>query len=98
MRFEKPTEKPAFRTWGAKDARPLDAAAVLFRVRRPGDEMLPRDGFDNGWGGRFARGLEIIEVRGDYWSLVKDERDCAALARQINVALDSIAPAPEAPG
>ena len=77
---------------------PLDAAAVLFRVRRPGDEMLPRDGFDNGWGGRFARGLEIIEVRGDHWSLVKDERDCAALARQINVVLDSIAAAPETPG
>jgi thioesterase domain-containing protein len=68
--------------------RSLDAASVLFRARRPGDEVLPRGGFDNGWSGRFARGLEIIEVKGDHMSLVRDERNVAALALQINSVLD----------
>jgi amino acid adenylation domain-containing protein len=68
--------------------RPLDAAAVLFRATRPGDEMLPGDNRDNGWGGRFVQGLEIIQTRGDHWSLVRDERNTAALALQINAVLD----------
>jgi thioesterase domain-containing protein len=67
---------------------PLDAAAVLFRTTRPSDEMLPRDALDNGWGGRFTRGLEVVQAKGDHWSLVKDERNTAALARQINAVLD----------
>ena len=67
---------------------PLDAAAVLFRTMHPSDEMLPSDALDNGWGGRFTRGLEIVQAKGDHWSLVKDERNAAALARQINAVLD----------
>jgi thioesterase domain-containing protein len=67
---------------------PLDAAAVLFRTMRPSDEMLPSDTLDNGWGGRFTRGLEIVQAKGDHWSLVKDERNTAALARQISAVLD----------
>ena len=54
----------------------------------PSDEMLPSDTLDNGWGGRFTRGLEIVQAKGDHWSLVKDERNTAALARQINAVLD----------
>jgi thioesterase domain-containing protein len=67
---------------------PIDAAAVLFRTTRLGDEMLPKVALDNGWGGRFARGLEIVQAKGDHWSLVRDERNTAALARQINAVLD----------
>jgi thioesterase domain-containing protein len=50
--------------------------------------MLPNDALDNGWGGRFTRGLEIVHAKGDHLSLVKDERNAAALARQINAVLD----------
>jgi amino acid adenylation domain-containing protein len=67
---------------------PLDAAAVLFRTMHPGDEMLPKDALDNGWGDLFARGLEVVQARGDHWSLVRDERNTAVLARQINAVLD----------
>jgi thioesterase domain-containing protein len=73
------------------DPPPIDAAAVLFRTRRPGDKLLATGVLDNGWGGRFARGLEIIEASGDHWSLVRDERNVAALARQIDGVLDRIA-------
>lgn len=52
--------------------RPLDAAAVLFRTMRPTDEMLPGDDLDNGWSGLFVRGLEIVQAKGDHWSLVRD--------------------------
>jgi thioesterase domain-containing protein len=71
--------------------RPLDAAAVLFRTMHPSDQMLPRGALDQGWGGLFSRGLKIVQVRGDHWSLVRDERNTAALARQINEVLDQYA-------
>ena len=64
---------------GSFQPPPLDVAAVLFRAMHPGDEMLPREALDNGWGGLFARGLEIVQTKGDHWTLVKDERNTAAL-------------------
>ena len=70
------------------DPRPLDAAGVLFRTTRPGEADVAWSRLDNGWGGRFARGLEIVQAKGDHWSLVRDERNTAALAQQINAVLD----------
>ena len=70
--------------------RPLDAAGVLFRTRRPGEAMLPEDDLDNGWSGLFVRGLKIVQAKGDHWSLVRHERNTAALARQINAVLDQM--------
>jgi thioesterase domain-containing protein len=75
----------------------LDAHAVLYRTRRAGDAMLTEDRRDNGWGDRFSGGLEIIESRGDHWSLVRDERNAAALAQQINETLDKLSPASDCP-
>ena len=69
---------------------PIDAAAVLFRTRRPGDDILPTSSLDNGWGGCFTQGLQVIEARGDHWSLVRDVRNVAALAQQINTVLDKL--------
>ena len=77
------------------DPSPLDAAAVLFRTRQPGDKLLPGGGLDSGWEGRFTRGLEIIEVSGDHLSLIREERNVAALARKINGVLGRVAVAPE---
>ncbi len=79
------------------DPRPVDAAAVLFRTTHRGDKMLPRDTLDNGWGGRFARGLEIVQAKGDHWTLVTDEGNTALLAQQINAILDRyVTPKPSA--
>ena len=36
------------------------------------------------------RGLKIVQAKGDHWSLVRDERNTAALARQINAVLDQM--------
>jgi hypothetical protein len=36
----------------------------------------------------FTRGLEVVQAKGDHLSLVRDERNTAALALQINAALD----------
>ena len=74
---------------------PLDASAVLFRTQRPGDNLLVRGALDNGWGGRFTQGLEVFEVSGDHWSLVRNERNAEALARQIDSVLDRIVIASE---
>jgi amino acid adenylation domain-containing protein len=72
------------------DPTPLDTAGVLFRTRRPGDRFLMQGALDNGWGGRFIRGLEIVETKGDHWSLIKDDHNVAALARQIDEVLGRI--------
>jgi thioesterase domain-containing protein len=76
------------------DPFPLDAAAVLFRTRQPGDGLLTGGSLDSGWEGRFARGLEIIEVSGDHLSLIREERNVAALAQKINGVLGRVAVAP----
>lgn len=77
------------------DPFPLDAPAVLFRTRQPGDGLLTRGDADSGWEGRFTRGLEIIEVAGDHLSLIREERNVAALAREISGVLGRLTAAPE---
>jgi Thioesterase domain len=67
---------------------PLDARGVLIRATYPGEEMLPGLDFTNGWGSLFARGLETVQAAGDHNSMVADEANRAALARQINAVLD----------
>ena len=68
---------------------------MLFRTRQPGDKFLPGGDLDSGWEGRFTRGLEIIEVSGDHLSLIREERNVAALAQKINGVLGRVAVAPE---
>jgi hypothetical protein len=67
--------------------RPLDASGVLIRAKFPGVEKLPGHDFTNGWGNLFARGLDIIQAKGDHFSMVNNE-NIAALARQINALID----------
>lgn len=67
---------------------PLDAAGVLFRVRFPGEKILPGYDSTKGWGNLFARGLRVIHAAGDHVTMVRDE-NIVALARQIRAALDS---------
>ncbi len=79
-----------FRLRSSFNPPPLDAPALLFRTRRPGDNLLAQDALDNGLGGRFTQGLEVFKASGDHWSLVRDERNAAALARQIDSVLNRI--------
>ncbi len=83
------------RSGSSFDPSPLDATAVLFRTRQPGDKLLPGGGLDSGWEGRFTRGLEIIEVSGDHLSLIREERNVAALARKITGVLRRVTVASE---
>ena len=67
--------------------RPLDASGVLIRAESSDEEMLPGTDLTNGWGKLFARGLEIVQARGDHVSMVSDE-NAAAFGRQVNTVLD----------
>jgi len=68
--------------------RQVDAHGVLIRARFEGEENLSFHGFTNGWGGLFARSLEVIETTGDHVSLVSDERNRRELAGHLIAALD----------
>ena len=52
------------------------------------DQMLPSDALDQRMGRPLHAGPGDRPSEGDHWSLVKDERNTAALARQINAVLD----------
>jgi hypothetical protein len=54
--------------------RPLDASGLLFRATSPGENTLPGHDFTNGWGNLFARGLNVVHMRGDHTSIVRDEQ------------------------
>ncbi len=79
-----------FRLRSSFNPPPLDAPAVLFRTRHPGDNLLARGALDNGLGSCFTQGLEVFEASGDHWSLVREERNAEALARQIDSVLNRI--------
>jgi amino acid adenylation domain-containing protein len=66
--------------------QPLDAAGVLIRADNS-EDMLPGTDPAGGWGGLFARGLEIIQTRGDHHSMMSDE-NATALAQQMDLILD----------
>jgi thioesterase domain-containing protein len=68
--------------------QPLDASGALFRARLPNEEILPEIDVTNGWGELFSRGLEVIQARGDHWSIVSSEQNLAELATQIDAVLD----------
>jgi amino acid adenylation domain-containing protein len=76
-----------YRSTIAWKPRQLDTAGILFRVKFPGETMLP--GYDRakGWGELFTRGLRVVHAAGDHMTMVRDE-NILALTRQIRDALD----------
>ena len=70
--------------------RVLDAPGVLFRTTFPGEEDLPGYDSTNGWRNLFARGLEVIQLKGEHLSITRHQSDVTALARQINEVLDRL--------
>jgi thioesterase domain-containing protein len=71
--------------------RPLRAPGILFRTVFPGEKTLP--GFDasSGWRGLFADGLEVVELKGDHVSIVRDGPGNSELGRYITYTLDRAA-------
>lgn len=62
--------------------------AMLFRVKTPGEEMLPGHDLTNGWRDLFARGLEIVQSPGDHVSMTMADGHLTTVARQIKEVLD----------
>ena len=80
-RFTRLIRKPS-------DPRPLEAHGLLLRAEFPGEKILPGHDFTNGWGGLFAKGLEIVHMDGSHFNIVRDKRGVDAIGRQINAVLD----------
>ena len=74
----------AARSW---HPRPIDTSAVLFRAMPPDGEMLPGLDSTNGWHDLFARGLEVVELPGDHFSMMSGGH-ITTVARQIEAVLD----------
>jgi thioesterase domain-containing protein len=68
--------------------QPLDASGVLIRAELPDERMLPDVDLTNGWHGLFATGLEVVQAKGNHWSIVSQDHDAAVLGLQIKAVLD----------
>jgi amino acid adenylation domain-containing protein len=68
--------------------QPLDASGVLIRAKLPHEEILPQVDLTNGWRGLFTRGLEVVQLTGNHWSIVSNEQSAIELGKQINAVLD----------
>jgi amino acid adenylation domain-containing protein len=66
----------------------VDAHAVLLRAKLPNEEMLSEVDPTNGWHDLFAQGLEVIQAKGNHWSIVGNEQNVVALAEQVNAVLN----------
>jgi thioesterase domain-containing protein len=69
-------------------ARRLNCRAVLFRADRTED--CPSANVDNslGWADLFDKGLEIIQVTGDHYTMMREHPHDQNLAREMSAALD----------
>jgi thioesterase domain-containing protein len=67
--------------------QPLDTSGVLIRAELPDERMLPDVDLTNGWHGLFATGLEVVQAKGNHWSIVS-QHDAAVLGLQIKAVLD----------
>ena len=67
--------------------KPLDAPGALIRAEYPDEDLLPGNDITNGWRDLFARGLEIVQAKGDHVWIISDE-NAASFGRQVNRVLD----------
>jgi thioesterase domain-containing protein len=70
--------------------RPLGTSGILVKAEPFNDNERPYRNFDPalGWGGLFMDGLKIIEAKGNHISIVENDENLAAIAREVNALLE----------
>ena len=68
--------------------RSLDCPGVLFRADRTEDCPSAKVDHSLGWADLFGKGLEIIQMTGDHYTMMREHPHDQNLARQMSDALD----------
>lgn len=68
--------------------RHLDCRGVLFRADRSEDCPAANVDYSLGWADLFGKGLEIIQVTGDHFTMMREHPHDQYLAHKISAALD----------
>jgi thioesterase domain-containing protein len=68
--------------------RRLDCPGVLFRADRSEDCPSAKVDYSLGWADLFGKGLEITQVTGDHYTMMREHPHDQNLARQMSDALD----------
>jgi thioesterase domain-containing protein len=68
--------------------RRLDCHGVLFRADRMEDCPAAKVDYSLGWADQFGKGLEIIQVTGDHYTMMREHPHDQNLAREMSTALD----------
>lgn len=68
--------------------RRLDCRGVLFRADRSEDCPSANVDYSLGWADLFGKGLDIIQVNGDHYTMMREHPHDRDLARDMSAALD----------
>ncbi len=68
--------------------RRLDCRGVLFRAERTEDCPTAKVDYSLGWADLFGKGLDIIQVTGDHYTMMREHPHDQNLAREMSAALD----------
>jgi thioesterase domain-containing protein len=68
--------------------RRLDCRGVLFRADRSEDCPSANVDYSLGWSDLFGKGLDIIQVTGDHYTMMREHPHDQNLAREMSAALD----------
>jgi hypothetical protein len=68
--------------------RRLDCRGVLFRADRTEDCPAANVDYSLGWADLFGKGLDIIQVTGDHFTMMREHPHDQNLAREMSAALD----------
>jgi thioesterase domain-containing protein len=75
--------------------RCLDCRGVLFRADRSEDCPSANATIDLGWADLFGQGLEIVQVTGDHFTMMRDPPHDQALAHKMSQVLDRYCAKPD---
>ena len=75
--------------------RRLDCRGVLFRADRMEDCPSAKADYSLGWADLFGKGLEIIQVTGDHYTMMREHPHDQNLAREMSAALDRYCAKPQ---
>ena len=73
----------------------LDCRGVLFRTDRSEDCPSENAAMDLGWADLFGQGLEIVQVTGDHFTMMREPLHAQALAHKMSQVLDRCCAKPE---